>query len=233
MEMNVAICDDNIKDLECTTKIISDTFKEHNMALNLHKFTKPTELLNKNKEKAFDAIFLDLDMPEINGMEVAASINKLNESTEIVFITNHDELVYKAYRFKALGFIRKKYLHDEFHEIFDTLIESVSRQQNCIVFHDMGIERKYDIKDIVFMQSADHYVDVFLSNGSKDTVRGSINAFEESYSHCGFIRVHSRYLVNYRHIFSIEKSTIVLNDHDQVPLSRSRINDVKKPFNFF
>ena len=61
------------------------------------------------------------------------------------------------------------------------------------------------------MRSDDHYVDV-ITNDEKYTIRGSLNNIENLYSHFGFIRIHSRYLVNFRYIFSIERSVIVLNN---------------------
>lgn len=178
----------------------------------------------------FDAVFLDLDMPEMNGMEAASHLNKLNQSTEIVFVTNHDELVYKAFRFKAIGFIRKKYISEEIDEILDSLIENINAKRQNIVFS--GFEKKYSINEIIYMQSDDHYVDVFTENG-KNTIRVKLNDIEKEYSHYGFLRIHSRFLVNYRYIYSIENNVVILSNRSQLPISRNRSKIVKKNFQFF
>lgn len=98
MYMNIAICDDNYADLEYITKIVYQSFSKNKIACDLKTYTNAGNLLEANQNQLFDVIFLDLDMPEISGMEAASRLNKLNESTEIVFITNHDEYINSVYK---------------------------------------------------------------------------------------------------------------------------------------
>lgn len=228
--MKIAICDDDKNDLRYIHKVISESLVSKNINGEFNLFLSSEKLLDENKKSKFDVIFLDLDMPETDGMKVASYINKLNESTEIIFVTNHDELVYKAYKFKALGFIRKKFLEAEIDEVMDALIENINMNHQYIVFNDS--EQKYTISDIIFMKSDDHYVDI-VTNSAKYSIRESLNNIERSYSCYGFIRIHSRYLVNYRYLYSIEKNTVVLIDQRQLPMSRSRSSTVKEAFQFF
>ena len=230
--MNIAICDDNETDIKYIRKIIKKEFASHNINCELSLYCDAKSLLDANHSQLFDVIFLDLDMPELNGMEAASQLNKSNSAAEIIFVTNHDELVYKAYRFKALGFIRKKYLETEIGEILETLIESINARQQYITFSDSGNEFKCLINDIMYMQSEDHYVNV-ITTKKKYTLRDSLNNIENLYAHLGFIRVHSRYLVNFRYIYSIEKNTIVLNNKHQLPISRSKTAAVKEAFQFY
>lgn len=230
--MNIAICDDKEIDIKYIEKTVKKEFEVHNINCELSLYTDAESLLEANQLQPFDVIFLDLDMPGLNGMEAASRLNKLNSVTEIIFVTNHDELVYKAYRFKAVGFIRKKYLKTEISEILETLIESINARHQYIAFSDTGVEFKCLINDIMYMQSDDHYVDI-ITTKKKYTLRDSLNNIENLYSHFGFIRVHSRYLVNFRYIYSIEKNTIVLNNKHQIPISRSKTTAVKESFQFY
>jgi len=230
--MNIAICDDNEPDIKYIKKIIKNEFDSHNIKYELKLYNNAQSLLQANQSQPFDVIFLDLDMPDINGMDTASQLNQYTTSTEIIFVTNHDELVYKAYRFKALGFIRKKYLETEIGEILDVLIETINSRQKYIVFSDSKTEFKCLINDIFYIQSDDHYVDI-ITKEKKHTLRESLNNIERLYAHLGFIRVHSRYLVNFRYIYSIEKNTIILNSKHQLPISRSKIIAVKEAFQFY
>ena len=230
--LNIAICDDNETDIKYIGKIIKKEFAAHNINCELSLHTDAKSLLDVNQSQPFDVIFLDLDMPRLNGMDAASQLNKSNSAAEIIFVTNHDELVYKAYKFKALGFIRKKYLETEIEEILETLIETINSRQQYITFSDSGNEFKCLINDIMYMQSDDHYIDV-ITPKKKYTLRDSLNNIENLYAHLGFIRVHSRYLVNFRYIYSIEKNTIVLNNKYQLPISRSKIAAVKEAFQFY
>lgn len=230
--MKIAICDDNNSDLMYIYKNIENTFINRNVSCDFTLYTDVNKFLNDNFASPFDVVFLDIDMPEMNGLEVATRINKLGINTEIVFVTNHDELVYKAYKFKALGFIRKKYLSVEANEILNSIIESVNSRCKYIIIHDSGIDYKFNINDIIYMQSDDHYVDIF-SKDKKNTIRNNLNNIEKQFSQYGFIRIHSRYLVNYRYIFSVEKNAVILIDRQQLPLSRSKSTSVKQSLQFF
>ena len=162
--MNIAICDDNETDIKYIGKIIKKEFAAHNINCELSLHTDAKSLLDVNQSQPFDVIFLDLDMPRLNGMDAASQLNKSNSAAEIIFVTNHDELVYKAYKFKALGFIRKKYLETEIEEILETLIETINSRQQYITFSDSVNEFKCLINDIMYMQSDDHYIDVITPN---------------------------------------------------------------------
>lgn len=232
LDLKIAVCDDSINDLKHIGIAVKKAFQANNIMCELNNYTSAKQLLIDNINQPFDAIFLDLDMPEINGMEAAEKINEIGAVTEIIFVTNHDELVYKAFKFRAIGFIRKKFLDKEINEIIKVLIDDINLKQHYLIFFDSGSEKKCCVNDVIYMQSDDHYVDI-ITNNKKITVRTSLSDIEKKYSQYGFIRIHSRYLVNYRYIFSIEKSTVVLDNNCQLPLSRSKINSTKEAFQFF
>ena len=88
--MNIAICDDNETDIKYIGKIIKKEFAAHNINCELSLHTDAKSLLDVNQSQPFDVIFLDLDMPRLNGMDVASQLNKSNSAAEIIFVTNHD-----------------------------------------------------------------------------------------------------------------------------------------------
>lgn len=230
--LKIAICDDSKSDIKMIHKNISTIFKNFNINFDIATFSDAAFFLSASEDKNFDVVFLDIDMPQINGLEVATELNKRNIISEIIFVTNHDELVYKAFRFKALGFVRKKHIETEMLEIIEILIEHINRRYKHILIQDGHIEKKAHINDVIYMQSDDHYVNVVTSNG-KIMIRKTLNDIESEYSVYGFIRIHLRYLVNYRYIYSIEKNVIILDNQEKLPLSRSRAKAVKDSFQFF
>ena len=165
-------------------------------------------------------------MPDVNGMDAAEQLNQLEHGTEIVFVTNHDELVYKAYRFKALGFIRKKHMDEEIDEILEVLLTALNRKRKYLTFQDAGKTIRIRLEDIIFIQSDDHYAEVFTIHG-KETIRESLNSIESAYGSL------VRYLVNFKYIYSIEKNTVILQNRKQLPLSRSRSATVKTQFQMY
>ncbi|MCL2020105.1 MAG: LytTR family DNA-binding domain-containing protein [Oscillospiraceae bacterium] len=230
--IKIAICDDCESDVKLISKSVKIIFDKMNISYNIKTFIDAEALLRENKKFPFDVIFLDIDMPQINGMEAATKINEQNCISEIVFVTNHDELVYKAFRFKALGFVRKKHIEEEIEEIIEVFVEHLNQKRNFLFIRDSGVEKRISINDVIYMQSDDHYVNIYTQN-SRELVRKSLSDIESEYAVYGFIRVHVRYLVNYKYIHSIEKSAVILHNCKQLPLSRGKIQSVKNSFQFF
>lgn len=230
--LRIAICDDSKPEIIIVDKNIRLSLKRLRIDFEVKHFLCAEQLLNENELNPFDVIFLDLDMPQINGLDAAEKIGEQNKVSEIVFVTNHDELVYKAFRFKALGFVRKKFIEEEVDEIIELVIKHINLKNEYILISDSGVEKKININDISYLQSDGHYVDIFTING-KEVVRRTLNDIEDEYAVYGFIRLHARYLVNYRFIHSIEKNTVVLTNQKQLPLSRSKVKDAKDSFQFF
>ena len=230
--INIAIVDDDEGELHYIEKTVTHAFQKLNITYTVQTFQSARAMLQHQKTQPFDAVFLDIDMPDVNGMDAAEELDRLEHGTEIVFVTNHDELVYKAYHFKAIGFIRKKHMDSEMDEIIEVLISILSRKRKHLTFQDAGKIIRIRLDDIIFIHSDDHYAEVFTVH-NKEVIRESLNTIESSYGSFGLIRIHMRYLVNYKYIYSIEKKTITLQDRQQLPLSRSRSGTVKELFQMY
>lgn len=230
--MYIAICDDCQEELTYKYEIIEKTFSQYKITCEFKLYTSVRKMLEDNYIKPFDAVFTDIDMPEISDTDIAEQIKELHRSAQIIFVTDHDEPVFKAYIFKALGFIRKNYLEAEIGKIVESLINTINSRSGYMLLSDSGAERKYKVDDIIYMQSDDHYIDIISVSG-KCSVRESLKEMEINYSRYGFIRIHSRYLVNQRYIYSVEKNAVILSDGQRLPMSRNRARAVKEQFRLY
>ncbi len=165
--MNIAVVDDDESELHCIEKAVIHAFQKRNVICTVQAFQSAKAMLRHQKTQPFDAVFLDIDMPDVNGMDAAEELNQLEHGTEIIFVTNHDELVYKAYRFKAMGFIRKKHMDFEIDEIIEILMSALSRKRKHLTFQDTGKTICIRLEDIIFIHSDDHYAEVFTTHHSK------------------------------------------------------------------
>lgn len=230
--IRIAIVDDEESDLLYIKNKISQHLGIRKISFEYSLYTSADTLLKSQETESFDVIFMDIDMPKITGMDAAAIINKINPKTLIVFVTNHDELVFKAFRYKAIGFIRKKKFDEEIEDILEIILAELKNMYHVIQLIEAGKIIKIDLFDVKYVKSCDHYVE-FHMKGGYITVRKKLDDIQDCIEDYGFIRIHSRYLVSYRYIFSIEKTTVILNDDMQLPLSRSRIEYVKEKFQIF
>ncbi|MDR0918506.1 MAG: LytTR family DNA-binding domain-containing protein [Oscillospiraceae bacterium] len=229
--LQIAICDDEITDLKYIKETLERKLIETDISSELKIFNNAEELINS--EVVFDVIFLDIDMPNLNGFETAKILNEKMSNCELVFVTNHEEFVFKAYKFKAIGYIRKRFFKEEIEDTIDSILQRVS-QKNISIALDSGNKIQYiNLSDVTYVQSDDHYIYIYFLNSNRILHRENISCFDEKYSGYGMIKIHNRYIVNYKFIQSIERNSVVLTNGTNLPISRKNINSVKEKMQFF
>jgi DNA-binding LytR/AlgR family response regulator len=231
---HITICDDSIEDLTYIERHLRKGLEDKNLNAEISVFTDPKILLEKlcSGTLIADVVFVDIDMPDMNGIEFAEKLYVTCPGIETVFITNHDEFVYKAFRCKAIGFIRKKAIDSEISEVIDVIYLHLLRRNKKIIIDESGSEKPVSVLDIIYVKSDNHYVELYTKD-SKSVMRKSINRFETDYAAYGLIRVHIRYIVNVRFIKTIEKKFVLLKNNEQIPISREKEKYVKERFQYF
>lgn len=229
--VRAAICDDEKAMLDQLKERILTEYKRQNIEICVEIFISGGEFLKAHKDKAFDVVFLDIDMPHINGFDIAESTND-SESTLIVFVTTHDELVYSSIKFRPFRFIRKSYLESELPEALNAVNAEISKRNAGRKFplKTQTGEVFLDIGNIEYIEIYGHWLRVSVLGGEFLDCYGSLSALEEQLSALDFVRVHKSYLVNLKYIYSIEKTQVILDDKTAIPLSRYKAADVKIKF---
>lgn len=230
--IRAAICDDDPTILDYLHEHISKEFRRQGAEIQIDKFTLGQDFLNAHEAEPFDVVFLDIDMPQISGFDVAEMISG-NESTLLIFVTMHDELVFSSLKFQPFRFIRKSFLEEELGEVLDAVNKVLSKRAAGRKFklqtksHDVYV----DIEQIVYIEIYGHWLRVY-TNGDSEVLEcyGILSDYESQLDSFDFVRTHKSYLVNCRYIRSVEKDQVVLDDKTMIPLSRRRINDVNDKF---
>ncbi len=232
MVVQIAVCDDEKIFLEDLVVQISTQFNETGNEININSYMNGPELLEASENISFDVLFLDIEMPGINGIAVAEKIRATNPFVSIIFITNRDDLVFQAIHYRPFRFIRKHWLKEELPEAIEAISEKIKseNQYYTVSFNNSSVQIR--IVDIVYMESFKH--DIFLyTEEEKYRIKSNLRKMEKEFEIHGFIRVHSGFLVNYRYIYSIDRTKVVLINKDMVPLSRHRIEIVKQKLQLF
>lgn len=231
--LRVAICDDNKAILLSYKERIKALFESKHVEVAIFDYTKGSKLIQDCSEVPFDLIFLDIDMPEMNGFEVAEKINEVSMDSVIVFVTNEEQLVFRSLRYSPFRFIRKSYLVVELKESIISFLDLYSKRNKIQLFNCVNGELvAVNIKDIIYIESNKHKVTVYTQKKHFVT-KAKIGELEGNLKDFGFIRVHVGYLINMRYVFSIEKTEIILVDQTSIPMSRHRTEQVKTEFHKF
>lgn len=230
--INIVICDDNnilLDDIRVRIFNISTKLKKE---INIYKFTEGQNLINKFNmdNEAFDIVFLDIEMPGINGFEVAENLRKNNSKVIIIFLTSMESLVFDSFRYAPLRFIRKKQLDFELEESLVKAFNELERNSRFYIFKTSNGEIKLLLDDILYIESSMRKIYIHTAAEIYQLVGGQFNELVDELKKNGFILTHRTCLINVKCIYSIEAKNVVLDNKEKLPISRYRVKEVKEAF---
>lgn len=230
--LKIAILDDDQEFLGHINCKVKDTFAERNIEVKTYIFTDGEQLIEKmNNEKTYyDVFFLDIQMPNQMGMEIAKNIRDKYKDVLIIFVTSFDNYVFEAFDYDAVAYIRKNEFEDKIGNSIDRIISKINMNVKKFVFNNSEGQYRISPKNIMYFESINHSIYIYDKNNKVIRITSSLNQLEQEFSIYNFIRIHSGYLVNLKYIYSIENISVVLSNGKILPISRHRIKEVKKAF---
>ena len=231
--LKIAILDDNKTALMISTSAVEAFLKEKNAEYQLFSFSNPLNFLASAKEEKFDLSFLDIDMPEMNGLEVADQLSEIAKNGQIIFLSQREDLVFECLKFHPFGFIRKSKLIDDFSLMMNQYYQTISNAESDetkIDFVDKTKTVSFKIKEIVYIEGDRNYQKVVLKDKSSQNIRVAMGQLEEKLREHGFIRIHKGYLLNYLYIRSIATDEVYLTTGISLPMSKKRREEIMKQY---
>ena len=231
MELQIAYCDDEIFVGQMFAQKITSEFQRQGIRVSVTLLNDPKRFLAMLESGClFDAVFLDIDMPGLDGITLGKRLTELALNIEIVFLSNKEELVYRAFQVKPLRFLRKSKFDAEISEAVRAVLNAKQEtERKTVVFEDGNHVYRFSPREILYVEIRNQTLTVVRS---KDSVsfRSTIAAAQEALSPYGFLRIHKSYLVNYRAIFSIKKEGVLLENGTNLPISKHRYQEVLQQF---
>lgn len=230
--IRIAMCDDETAFLQTYQKKVSELFQEYNTDCKIDAYTDSRAFWEHCAETPYDLIFLDIDMPELSGIQLASKFRDNGLDTTLVFVSSHDDFVFETFRYNAYRFVRKNKLLSDTQEMISSFCASL-KTKSVIVRLDVDRQRALEqkVSDIAYFYSIRH--DIYFLNAENESIRlamrtYTMNELEKQFIEKGFIRVHRSYLVNYAWILQIKGDQVYLkNCQNKIPLSRGRSEEVR------
>ena len=181
----IAICDDDEIFLSRLEKQIRAELQQLNVVGEIVSYTDSEKLL-ETKLHQTEIFFLDIDMPEVTGMELAAKLEEQNPQAIVIFISNHEEAVFEAIHYKPFRFIRKAYLQAELSEALQSLKKQKEKRARFITLDVKEQQIVLPVKEIVYIESQAHYLLFHVMNSEREEQvvrsRGKISDYAENES---------------------------------------------------
>ncbi len=190
-------------------------------------------LLKEFDRQFADVVLLDIDIPKMNGFEIASLLQKRKEDILIMFVTNHEDRVYQSYEYHPFWFIRKSHLSD-LELILPKLMRKIEvEKEKKKLTYNLETENRtveLNINTLIYIESYKN--DIIIKDKIADDVqvRCKISSAEKQLYPFNIIRVQNGILVNCRFISKITSREVVLTTGSAFGLSRSRIKIVKEEY---
>jgi len=219
--MKIAIVEDEKNDSDILSKCLNQYSSSHIYPLGFTVFRDAKSFLFAIADN-YDLVFMDIELPDGNGMELATEVRKKDANIIIIFITNMAQYAIKGYSVNAMDFLVKPVNYSSFVTMFDRavcLYETTSQKEILIKTKDGVI--KTNIKDIFFIDVISHRITFHLESSILESW-GNLASLEEQLSSNGFQRGNNSYLINLSKVIDIKNNSVALSNGEVIPLSRSR-----------
>lgn len=224
--LRFAVVDDEPYFLEQISESIKSIVKG---TVTIDCYQSAVDFYNKSTETEYDAYFIDIDMPVINGFELSQKLTDDNNCVPVVYVTGRDELVIQAFRYKALGFVRKQNMNAELKYALNTLYKETGGNLVYINVTEIqsngGKEHKIPIESIEYIQTDGHNTVIHLTTRKNVTVRKPLSFYCKNELFRDFSLIDSGTFVNLKMINVIDNK-VVFNDGNSFPISKRRYRAV-------
>lgn len=227
--MRVLICDDDHLILEQLTKYIREFFKRRRLACpEIVCFSNGETLLSDNGEK--DILFLDIEMPGMNGIYVGNELKKLNKDIIIFIVTSYTEYLDEAMRFHVFRYLSKPI---EKHRLFRNLKDAIELYNTST--QKLPIETKEGIytvsaSDIIAVEAQGRKVIIHTSTKDYSSIHTMQHWVQSLSDHC-FFQTHRSFIINFEHVTNFNHSLVYLSDNQfEAYLTRRKYTQFKEAY---
>ena len=231
--INIALLDDDKTALTISKGAIEQFFQERNIEFTLAVFSSPLIFLDMEKEEKYQLVFLDIDMPVVNGIYVGEEIRKIDSHADIIYLSQREDLVFDTLPLHPFGFIRKSRIIQDFNNVLtlyvNTALDNMSSRSEMVVNTKNGVTN-VEVDKLMYIEGNKNYQTFYMSDKTSFEVRILLNELEEKLSPRGFIRIHKGYLVNYLFIRKIETREVILTDNTVLPIAGKRKNEIMEQY---
>lgn len=239
MNLKVAICDDEERWIKTIKERLTTYSYKTDISFEINEFDNPNDLLKAYKRTGtYDILFLDMEMPidgELKkGYNIAKKIRSIpDEELRIIFFSNYPQYMNLGYDVHASHYLQKNVSVSKFFSVLDNVISDMTKDASMI-----RIKTEKDnwslirISDIIYVNKPYSIRDtiIYYTLSGQISERKTINTAESELAPYGFAIANKFYLVNFKHIIQFSHNRIIMDNGEEIELSRRFKQDFHSRF---
>jgi len=228
--LNITLCDDNAIQRGYIKSLVLDWSNRSGVGISTSEFPSADALLFSYDELKPDILLLDVEMPGMNGVELARTLRSRSETVQIIFITGFPDYISQGYDVSALHYLLKPVAPQKLFEVLDRAAKACGEkgEPETVIFRSGTENIKLRVSGIEYIAALGHTTAV-KAGGKTYDLSVSISEAEKMLGD-GFIRCHRSYIVGLKYVSSVSGDSVTLDDGTKLPVSRSMRKTVAEEF---
>lgn len=228
--MKIAICDDSLEYINIVEGYL-DEFKSPNFDYDVFMNGEDLVFEYENNEADYDAIFLDMEMEQMDGIQTANCIRKVDKDVIIVFVTSYKKYMQQSFECYPFRFLIKPVDFQEFKKVYDEVCIKLNDDPKTLVFSENKKRTRIYCSDIVFFESSSHWILIYTRDGKVHKVRKTMIELFDTISKSTFVKVHRAFVVNLAHVYQISQTDVAMHYCNvKIPISKNYKKDFMDSF---
>ncbi len=229
--IRIAIVEDEKNSSDLLVNYLEKYSNDKNIRFDVKTFFSCNQILN-NYSNNFDIIFMDIELPDGNGLETIRKIREVDKNVIVIFVTNMAQYAVKGYEVRAFDFIVKPVTSYNFYIKLDNILNLFEQKKDDEIWiSNKDGKMKLNISSIYYIEVIQHMCIYHTKDGNYKAT-GSLNNIEKTLSKYNFSLCNRCYLVNLRYVTSVKKG-FVLIDNEELIISRAKQASFMKDLNDF
>lgn len=227
--LHIAVCDDESIDRQRAASLTREIMGAEGLAYDLSGYESAAALLTAIQGGAqFNILLLDVMMEGLDGMELAAALRELRDSTAIIFMSTNREMALRGYEVSAARYLAKPLREEQLREALLYCYKTFCEKKEILLPTAKG-QCRIPLSDILYVEAMERVTKLALTDRSEE-VSMKFSDLSALLPERQFRPCHRSYLVNLEHIAYIRNRDLELTTGEILPISRYRVEDLQKHF---
>ncbi len=228
-EYRIGICDDDVEDIKRIEAALQLALRKTGQPVRLRcrSFRSGEEMYAATRREKYNLLFLDIEMPGMDGFELAAKLSMDRQQIGLIFVSVHESFVFDAPEYSPLWFVRKSCLERDMFRALRKYLQDMAYMNVRYRLKEGYGFRDLFIMDILFIECSGHELTIQKTDGGCLKKYGSLKVMEKELEGCHFLRIHKNYLVNQAYIREVGNREVYLTNGDVLEMGRDRKNEIR------
>ena len=233
--LRIAVCDDEKFYRNHIKKLVSKELKDRSIEYEIDVFDSGDKFLQlANEILKYKIVFLDINMEGTDGIETVKAIRKRTSEIYVIFVTAFISYAIEGYKYDVARYLVKG--DDNFAGLLSECIEAILQKINIQIevkeFDFVEGKKNVNLERVYYIESNLHKVVFWIQEEKLErySLYEKLNKIDENLQKYKFIRIHQSYLVNMKHIVSIRNYKALLDNNEELPMSKAKFKEAKEAF---